>query len=244
MSNVLRLAIVDPNDSSRNALKTMLLGMDTVWLEAECSRYEFFADVISQTHPGHRHRRRWTATRTRARTRREARPDVARTATIVVMSVSTDGQVILQAMRAGAKEFLTHPVKLQDVLDALTASASASSGAAKAKRAAAPSSPWHRRAPAASATTSLAGEPRLCDGERSEEHRPRWSISICASATPTSSSIPFPTTRWSTSRKTSPGSTSRCSSARSPSTRRGSTYCPARCKWKTWRLSRPTICSA
>ena len=29
----------------------MLLGMDIVWLEAECSRYEFFADVIAQTHP-------------------------------------------------------------------------------------------------------------------------------------------------------------------------------------------------
>ena len=44
MSNVLRLAIVDPSDSSRDNLKTMLLGMDRVWLEAECSRYEFFAE--------------------------------------------------------------------------------------------------------------------------------------------------------------------------------------------------------
>ena len=51
MNNVLRLAIVDPNDASRDAVKTMLLGMDMVWLEAECSRYEFFSDVIAQTHP-------------------------------------------------------------------------------------------------------------------------------------------------------------------------------------------------
>ena len=29
----------------------MLLRMDTVWLEAECSRYEFFCDVVSQSHP-------------------------------------------------------------------------------------------------------------------------------------------------------------------------------------------------
>ena len=29
----------------------MLLGMDMVWLEAECSRYEFFSDVVAQTHP-------------------------------------------------------------------------------------------------------------------------------------------------------------------------------------------------
>ena len=51
MSNVLRLAIVDPSDNSRTQLKNMLLGMDIVWLEAECSRYEFFADVIGQTKP-------------------------------------------------------------------------------------------------------------------------------------------------------------------------------------------------
>ena len=37
--------IVDPNDTSRDALKNLLLGMDTVWLEAECSRYEYFSDI-------------------------------------------------------------------------------------------------------------------------------------------------------------------------------------------------------
>ena len=51
MSNVLRLVIVDPNDVSRESMKTMLLSLDVVWLEAECSRYEFFADVVGQTHP-------------------------------------------------------------------------------------------------------------------------------------------------------------------------------------------------
>ena len=51
MSNVLRLAIVDPNDAQRESLKGMLLGMDLIWLEAECSRYEFFADVVAQTNP-------------------------------------------------------------------------------------------------------------------------------------------------------------------------------------------------
>ena len=38
MSNVLRLAIVDPSDASREALKSTMLGLETVWLEAECSR--------------------------------------------------------------------------------------------------------------------------------------------------------------------------------------------------------------
>ena len=51
MSHVLRLAIVDPKDSSREELKSLLLGMDLVWLEAECSRYEFFSDVVAQAEP-------------------------------------------------------------------------------------------------------------------------------------------------------------------------------------------------
>ena len=51
MTNVLRLAIVDPDDSKRESVKSMLLGMDMIWLEAECSRYEFFADVVDQTNP-------------------------------------------------------------------------------------------------------------------------------------------------------------------------------------------------
>jgi hypothetical protein len=51
MKSVLRLATVDPDERSRNSLKTMLLGVDTVWLEAECSRYEFFMDVVRQTQP-------------------------------------------------------------------------------------------------------------------------------------------------------------------------------------------------
>ncbi len=49
MPNVLRIAVVDPNDSNRERLKTVLLGMDTVWLEAECSRYAFFVHVVEQT---------------------------------------------------------------------------------------------------------------------------------------------------------------------------------------------------
>jgi pilus assembly protein CpaE len=51
MKSVIRLAIVDPHDVSRHSLKTLLLGIDTVWLEAECSRYDAFSDVLLQTQP-------------------------------------------------------------------------------------------------------------------------------------------------------------------------------------------------
>ena len=51
MASVLRIAIVEPNDSNREAVKAVLLGLETVWLEAECSRYDFFGDVVEQTKP-------------------------------------------------------------------------------------------------------------------------------------------------------------------------------------------------
>jgi pilus assembly protein CpaE len=119
MSNVLRLAIVDPKDTTRESLKSTLLGMDTVWLEAECSRYEFFADVIQQTHPDigivsldHDPNKALDL----VVKINEMSPDC----NILVLSNSTDGNLILRAMRAGAKEFLTQPVKLEDLVGALS----------------------------------------------------------------------------------------------------------------------------
>src|SRR5206468_7910322 len=51
MRDVQRIAIVDPSDATREELRNVLLGMEAVWLEAECSRYEFFYDVIQQSQP-------------------------------------------------------------------------------------------------------------------------------------------------------------------------------------------------
>ena len=51
MKDVLRVAIVDPSDSTREPLRNLLLGIESVWLEAECSRYEFFIDVARQSSP-------------------------------------------------------------------------------------------------------------------------------------------------------------------------------------------------
>ncbi|QDU97959.1 AAA family ATPase [Lignipirellula cremea] len=118
MSHVLRLAIVDPNDATRDNLKSTLLGMDMVWLEAECSRYEFFSDVVDQTHPDI------------ALVNLDSDPKKALTlmgelrstspeCAILVVSSSTDGQLILQSMRAGAKEFLTQPLGVEELVGAL-----------------------------------------------------------------------------------------------------------------------------
>src|SRR6516164_6485455 len=118
MRDVQRIAIVDPADTTREPLRNMLLGVESVWLEAECSRYEFFLDVI-----------------------RQSQPDVAVVALdadhakalqligqltqecpgmpILAVSGRGDGQSILQALRSGAKEFLTQPVVLEEMLTAL-----------------------------------------------------------------------------------------------------------------------------
>lgn len=118
MSNVLRLAIVDPVDSSRETLKSTLLGMDTVWLEAECSRYEFFSDVVGQTHPdvgivslSHDPEKALHL----VSQIHENSPECC----ILVISSSTDGNLILRAMRAGVKEFLPQPVRIEDLVAAL-----------------------------------------------------------------------------------------------------------------------------
>lgn len=96
----------------------MLLGMDTIWLEAECSRYEFFPDVVSQSSPdvgvvsldGDNEK----ALALLERMRRES-PECS----LLAVSESSDGQLILQSMRAGAKEFLTLPLTLEDLMSAL-----------------------------------------------------------------------------------------------------------------------------
>ena len=119
MSNVLRLAIVDPDDAKREALKAMLLGMDMIWLEAECSRYEFFGDVVAQANPdiglvaidGDVEKGLALVGRLG-----ETAPDCS----VLVLSSSSDGSLILRAMRAGAKEFLTEPVRIDDLLAALS----------------------------------------------------------------------------------------------------------------------------
>jgi pilus assembly protein CpaE len=119
MSNVLRIALVDPNDTSREALKAMLVSMDTIWLEADCSRYEFFPDVIETTAPDvgviSLDSNPDQAIELVERMAAEA-PGTA----ILAASESGDGQLILRTMRAGAREFLTLPLA-SDELDAALA---------------------------------------------------------------------------------------------------------------------------
>jgi pilus assembly protein CpaE len=118
MGSVLRIAIVDPKDATREALKSTLLGLETIWLEAECSRYEFFTDVVGQTHPDVG----FVALDSNPDKALELIASLAKSApqcVILATSSSTDGNLILRTMRAGAKEFLTQPLKHEDLASAL-----------------------------------------------------------------------------------------------------------------------------
>ncbi|HEV3237082.1 MAG TPA: AAA family ATPase [Gemmataceae bacterium] len=118
MREVLRLAIVDPSEATREPLRNLLMGLESVWLEAECARYEFFFDVIHQSELD-------VAVISLDADQPKALQLIAQVALerpqlpILAVSGKGDGNCILQALRSGAKEFLTQPVVLEELLTAL-----------------------------------------------------------------------------------------------------------------------------
>lgn len=118
MKDVQRIAIVDPSDSTRDPLRNLLLGVEAVWLEAECSRYEFFIDVARQSCPD-AVVIALDADHTKALQLIQQLTIEFPHMPILAISARGDGQSILQALRAGAKEFLTAPVVLEELLLAL-----------------------------------------------------------------------------------------------------------------------------
>src|SRR5262249_45121054 len=91
-------------------------GIDSVWLESECARYEFFFDVIQQAPPdvviisldANRNKALLVINQLTCEF-----PDMP------ILVASSDNKAILQAMERGAKFFLTQPVVLEELLTAL-----------------------------------------------------------------------------------------------------------------------------
>jgi len=111
-----RIAIVDPTESSRESLRALLLGVDFVWLEAECARYEYFFDVIQQSMPD-------LAVVALDGDKNKALQMISELSVeypqLPILTISHDHQALLQSLQRGAKYFLTHPVGLEDLLSAL-----------------------------------------------------------------------------------------------------------------------------
>jgi pilus assembly protein CpaE len=111
-----RVAIVDPTESTRESLRTLLLGVDFVWLEAECARYEYFFDVIATSLPD-------LAIVALDSDKQKALQMIGMLANehpnLPILTISHDHQALLQSLQKGAKYFLTHPVALEDMLAAL-----------------------------------------------------------------------------------------------------------------------------
>ncbi len=118
MKEVQRVAIVDPSDSTREPLRNLLLGVESVWLEAECSRYEINVDVDRQSSPDIMVLA-LAADHNKAMQLISQLVDEFSSLPILAVSARGDGQSILQALRCGAKEFLTQPVVLEELLHAL-----------------------------------------------------------------------------------------------------------------------------
>ncbi len=115
---VVRLALVDPKDSSRASLKNLLLGIDAVWLEAECSSYDYFFDVVTQTQPDIALIAIDSDTTKGLDLIAQISANLPGCAALVI-SGSQEGSLILRAMRNGAREYLGLPLRLEDFLSAL-----------------------------------------------------------------------------------------------------------------------------
>lgn len=113
-----RLAICDPNNATREPLRNLLLGVESIYLEAESNRYEFFRDVIEQYRPELAIITLDSDPGRGLQLVQHLAMDYPGT-NILAVSSRTDGPFILQTLRSGAKEFLPLPLQLEDLLTVL-----------------------------------------------------------------------------------------------------------------------------
>ncbi len=111
-----RIAIVDPSDASRDSLRSLLLGIDTVWLEAECARYEYFHDVIQQSVPD-------LVIISLDADENKALNLVSQLAAeyprLPIITISRNAQALLQSLQRGAKSFLSHPIDFDNLYQSI-----------------------------------------------------------------------------------------------------------------------------
>ncbi len=118
MENTLRVIIAAPEEKARDTLKKQLLRIERVVLEADYSSYGCFAEELLQRKPDVGILLIDEDSNIPLKMVRQIiakSPD----SVLFVASSSSDGNVILQCMRAGVSEFLTAPVCFEELLQAL-----------------------------------------------------------------------------------------------------------------------------
>ena len=111
-----RIAIVDPNEASRESLRTLLLGVDFVWLEAECARYDFFFDVVQQSTPD---LVVVALDADRPKSLGMIQLLASQYPKMPIITISSDSQTLLQSLQRGARHFLSPPIGLEDLVATL-----------------------------------------------------------------------------------------------------------------------------
>ena len=118
MSNVYRVVLVDPDDASREEIKNVLLTIESLWLEADCSRYEFFSDIVQQTEPDIGLINIDSDNEKGIDLIQQVCAESPRTS-LIVLSSTAEGATILAVMRAGAKEFINLPLSDTELGEAI-----------------------------------------------------------------------------------------------------------------------------
>ena len=118
MKGVTRIVLVDPHEETRTSLQRLISGIDSVWLSEVCINYETASRSILDNPPD------------LAIVVLDGDPDQALSSIqaitsgkpgLVVLAASKvrDTEAILRVVRAGAREFLTLPVDIDEILGAI-----------------------------------------------------------------------------------------------------------------------------
>ena len=118
MNVFLRGGLVDPQASSREQMRSALLHLEMVWVENECDDYASAVPAMGEEDP----QVVFVGLDADAAAGIEAIEQLSRhfaTCRVVAYSRSSEGSLILQAIRAGAQEFLTLPIDPDELAAAL-----------------------------------------------------------------------------------------------------------------------------
>jgi pilus assembly protein CpaE len=118
MKNVIRIVLVDPNEESREAFRRLVGGMSAIWLTEVITSYQNVAvrakeigahlTIVTLDHDPNRAIELIQAMS-------QAEPD----SVILPASRTCDSSLILRALRAGAREYLTLPTEPGELLETL-----------------------------------------------------------------------------------------------------------------------------